>query len=75
MEFLTTEQVAEKLGVTPRRVQAMAQSGRLPASRFGEGNRHETNFHFIGVDLLRNLSAIVLCAIGEASKYCHYPGG
>ena len=35
MEFLTTEQVAARLGVTPRRVQAMAKAGRLPASRFG----------------------------------------
>jgi excisionase family DNA binding protein len=35
MEFLTTEQVAERLGVGPRRVQAMVKSGRLPASRFG----------------------------------------
>lgn len=35
MEFLTTEQVAARLGITPRRVQAMAKSGRLPASRFG----------------------------------------
>jgi excisionase family DNA binding protein len=35
MEFLTTEQAAEKLGVTIRRVQAVAQSGRLPARRFG----------------------------------------
>jgi excisionase family DNA binding protein len=35
MDFLTTEQSAEKFGVTPRRVQAMAQAGRLPASRFG----------------------------------------
>lgn len=35
MEFLTAEQVAVRLGITPRRVQAMAQSGRLPASRFG----------------------------------------
>ncbi len=35
MEFLTTKEVAEKLGVTLRRVQAMIQSGRLPAQKFG----------------------------------------
>jgi excisionase family DNA binding protein len=35
MQFLTTEQAAARLGVSPRRVQIMAQSGRLPASRFG----------------------------------------
>jgi excisionase family DNA binding protein len=35
MEYLTTKEVAEKLGVTLRRVQAMVQSGRLPATKFG----------------------------------------
>ena len=32
---LTTEQVAEKLGVTPRRVRALITSGRLKAKRIG----------------------------------------
>lgn len=35
MEFLTTKEVADKLGVTIRRVQAMIESGRLPATKFG----------------------------------------
>jgi excisionase family DNA binding protein len=35
MDFLTTKEVAQKLGVTVRRVQAMIQSGRLPAKKFG----------------------------------------
>jgi excisionase family DNA binding protein len=35
MDELTAQQVAERLGVTVRRVQAMIKDGRLPASRFG----------------------------------------
>jgi excisionase family DNA binding protein len=35
MEFLTTKEVAEKLGVTMRRIQAMIQSVSLPATKFG----------------------------------------
>ncbi len=35
MNELTAQQVAERLGVTVRRVQAMVKDGRLPASRFG----------------------------------------
>ncbi len=35
MNELTAQQVAERLGVTVRRVQAMIKDGRLPASRFG----------------------------------------
>ncbi len=35
MNELTAQQVAERLGVTVRRVQAMVKTGRLPASRFG----------------------------------------
>jgi excisionase family DNA binding protein len=35
MNELTAQQVAERLGVTVRRVQAMVRDGRLPASRFG----------------------------------------
>jgi excisionase family DNA binding protein len=35
MDYLTTKEVAEKLGVTLRRVQAMIESGRLPAQKFG----------------------------------------
>ena len=33
--FLTTQQVAAALGVTPRRVVALIQAGRLEASRLG----------------------------------------
>lgn len=35
MGFLTTKQVAERLGVTIRRIQALVTSGRLPAQKFG----------------------------------------
>jgi excisionase family DNA binding protein len=35
MEFLTTKQAAEKLGITPRRVQALIEVGKLPAQKFG----------------------------------------
>jgi excisionase family DNA binding protein len=35
MDMLTTKQVAEKLGITPRRVQALIEAGRLPATKFG----------------------------------------
>lgn len=35
MEYLTTKEVAEKLGVSLRRVQAMIEAGRLPATKFG----------------------------------------
>jgi excisionase family DNA binding protein len=35
MDFLTTRQAAERLGITPRRVQALVTTGRLPAIKFG----------------------------------------
>jgi excisionase family DNA binding protein len=35
MDFLTTKQAAERLGITPRRVQALIEAGRLPAQKFG----------------------------------------
>ena len=35
MGNLTTKEVAEKLGVSLRRVQAMIERGRLPATKFG----------------------------------------
>jgi excisionase family DNA binding protein len=35
MELLTTKQAAQKLGITPRRVQALIEAGKLPASKFG----------------------------------------
>ncbi len=38
MNELTAQQVAERLGVTVRRVQAMIKDGRLPASRFGRAH-------------------------------------
>lgn len=34
-ELLTTPQVAELLGVTVRRVQALISAGRLPSQQFG----------------------------------------
>jgi excisionase family DNA binding protein len=33
--LLTTPQVAERLGVTVRRVQALIKEGRLPSQQFG----------------------------------------
>lgn len=35
MDFLTTKQAAERLGITPRRVQALVTAGRLPAQKIG----------------------------------------
>ncbi|HEX7176697.1 MAG TPA: helix-turn-helix domain-containing protein [Pyrinomonadaceae bacterium] len=35
MNLLTTKEVAERLGVTPRRVLAMIQAEQLPAEKFG----------------------------------------
>jgi excisionase family DNA binding protein len=35
MELLTTSQAAKKLKVTPRRVIALIEAGRLPASKLG----------------------------------------
>jgi excisionase family DNA binding protein len=35
MDFLTTKQAAEKLGITLGRVQALIETGRLPATKYG----------------------------------------
>ena len=35
MDMLTTKEVAERLGVTVRRVQALIQDGQLPAQKVG----------------------------------------
>jgi excisionase family DNA binding protein len=35
MDMLTTKQVADRLGVTMRRVQALINDGKLPAEKFG----------------------------------------
>jgi excisionase family DNA binding protein len=35
MNLLTTKEVAERLGVTQQRVQAMIKDGRLPAQKMG----------------------------------------
>jgi excisionase family DNA binding protein len=35
MDFLTTKEVAKRLGVKIRMVQVLIQTGRLPASKFG----------------------------------------
>lgn len=35
MNFLTTKEVAERLGVKIRMVQFLIQNGRLPATKFG----------------------------------------
>jgi excisionase family DNA binding protein len=39
MDFITTQEAAELLGVTVRRIQAMITAGRLPAERVGTGRR------------------------------------
>lgn len=41
MNTLTTEQVAERLGVTPSRVRVLIRNGRLPAQRFGRAHAVE----------------------------------
>lgn len=38
MTTLTTEQAAERLGVTPSRVRVLIRAGRLPAQRFGRAH-------------------------------------
>jgi excisionase family DNA binding protein len=38
MTTLTTDQVAERLGITPSRVRVLIRSGRLPAQRFGRAH-------------------------------------
>lgn len=35
MNMLTTKEVAERLGITVRRVQALIQDGQLPADKVG----------------------------------------
>lgn len=35
MNLLTTREVAARLGVTTKRVQALIRAGRLPAEKFG----------------------------------------
>jgi excisionase family DNA binding protein len=35
MQLLTTKEAAAKLSVTPRRIVALIQSGRLPADKIG----------------------------------------
>lgn len=46
MEWLTTRQVAEKLGVSDTRVRAMIKAGQLPAQKFG-------HIHMINEDDLK----------------------
>jgi excisionase family DNA binding protein len=36
MDYLTTDQAGKILGVTVRRVRALIEAGRLPASKFGK---------------------------------------
>jgi len=47
--YLTANETAERLGVTPGRVRAMIQAGRLKASKFG------TNYMIHESDLKRVL--------------------
>jgi excisionase family DNA binding protein len=46
MEWLTTRQVAEKLGVSDTRVRAMIKAGQLPVQKFG-------HIHMINEDDLK----------------------
>ena len=48
MKMLTTEETAERLGVTPARVRAMILAGRLPADKFGRAHMiHEDNLKLV----------------------------
>jgi excisionase family DNA binding protein len=38
MTMLTTEQAADRLGVTPARVRVLIREGRLPAQSFGRAH-------------------------------------
>jgi len=38
MSTLTTDQAAERLGITPSRVRVLIRSGRLPAQKFGRAH-------------------------------------
>lgn len=38
MDVLTTEQAAERLGITPTRVRFFIRDGRLPARKFGRAH-------------------------------------
>lgn len=38
MTMLTTEQAAERLGITPARVRVLIREGRLPAQSFGRAH-------------------------------------
>ena len=38
MRLLTTQEAAERLGVSTRRITALIKSGKLPAERFGRAH-------------------------------------
>lgn len=38
MKMLTTQEAAERLGITDARIRAMILSGRLPAEKFGRAH-------------------------------------
>jgi excisionase family DNA binding protein len=43
MTMLTTEQAADRLGVTPARVRVLIREGRLPAQSFGRAHMINEN--------------------------------
>ncbi len=48
MNTLTTDQVAERLGITASRVRVLIRSGRLPAQKFGRAHVvNETDLRFV----------------------------
>jgi excisionase family DNA binding protein len=48
MTMLTTEQAADRLGVTPARVRVLIREGRLPAQSFGRAHMiNEDDLKFV----------------------------
>ena len=43
MAMITTEQAAERLGVTAARVRVLIREGRLPAQKFGKAHMIDEN--------------------------------
>jgi excisionase family DNA binding protein len=49
MNMLTTEQAADRLGVTPARVRVLIREGRLPAQSFGRAHMiNEDDLKLVG---------------------------
>lgn len=52
--YITTDEAAGELGVTPQRVRAMIRAGRLKAKTIGEGNRSTHTIRREDLDAVRN---------------------